>query len=207
MIDRDRLRNCLIVPGLFVLVCGCGSSQKEGPGDSRQAVSIESERVMNVTSSAMEEGAKIDPRFTEEGLDVSPPLAWSDVPGETKSFALICDDPDAPSPRNPRPDPWVHWILFNIPADCRELPEGVARDGAPSQVPGATQGANSWPSDNIGYRGPAPPPGSGAHRYFFKLYALDTSLDLPAGADKADLLKAMSGHVVATGQIMGTFER
>ena len=163
--------------------------------------------MMKLISSAFEQGAKIDKKHTVEGEDVSPPLSWAGVPTGTKSLALICDDPDAPSPRKPAADPWVHWILFNIPADVSQLPPGIQRKRTPDEMPGARQGVNSWSSDNLGYRGPAPPPGSGSHRYFFKLYALDSELDLNAGASKQQLLKAMTGHVLAEGQLIGTYER
>jgi Raf kinase inhibitor-like YbhB/YbcL family protein len=162
---------------------------------------------MKLTSSQFAHGAEIPATFTVEGQDISPPLAWSDVPAQTRSFALICDDPDAPSPRRPAPEPWVHWVLFNIPADSTALAQAISQTAEPAEVQGARQGKNSWPDDNIGYRGPAPPPGSGRHRYFFKLYALDTTLELPAGATKQQLLAAMSGHLLGEGQLMGTYER
>ncbi len=124
------------------------------------------------------------------------PLRWADPPQGTKTFALICDDPDAPR------GTWVHWVLFNLPADRRELPEGV-----PAQETldgGARQGKNDF--GNLGYGGPAPPRGK-PHRYFFKLYALDTALDLPAGATKDQVVAAMQGHVLAEGQLMGRYGR
>jgi hypothetical protein len=161
---------------------------------------------MKLTSGGFQNGSKIDSRFTVEGDDISPPLSWSGAPGGTKSFALICDDPDAPSPRRPAAEPWVHWIIFNIPAGLSELPQGIDRKTEPNKVPGARQGRNSWPSDNVGYRGPAPPPGSGQHRYFFKLYALDSAVDLGAGATKQQLLTAMSGHVLAETELVGAYE-
>jgi hypothetical protein len=196
----------------LLLVAGCGTRQPTGSEPPASPVSplfpaVESEQVMNVQSSAFQNGGQISARYTVEGDDVSPPLSWSDVPEETRSFVLICDDPDAPSAKNPGPDPWVHWVLFNIPPECRELPEGVSRDVQPHEVAGATQGLNSWPSDNVGYRGPAPPPRSGPHRYFFKLYALDTTLALGANATKQQVTKSMAGHVVAQGQLCGTYER
>jgi Raf kinase inhibitor-like YbhB/YbcL family protein len=101
----------------------------------------------------------------------------------------------------------VHWIVFNIPADVSRLPPGILRKRAPDERPGARQGVNSWSNDNLGYRGPAPPPGSGRHRYFFKLYALDSEFDLNSGASKRQLLEAMKGHVLAEGQLIGTYER
>jgi Raf kinase inhibitor-like YbhB/YbcL family protein len=162
---------------------------------------------MKLTSSEFASGAKLDAKYTVEGHDISPPLSWSDAPLNTKSFALICDDPDAPSPQRPAAQPWVHWVMFNIPADRAELPAGIGQTLQPDEVPGARQGKNSWPSNNHGYRGPAPPPGSGQHRYFFKLHALDTILELPEGATKQQLLKAMSGHVLAEAELIGTYER
>ena len=162
---------------------------------------------MKLTSSGFENGAKLDAKYTVEGQDISPPLSWSEAPSGTKSFALICDDPDAPSPRRPAAEPWVHWVIFNIPAERSELSQGIGNKLQPDEVPAARQGVNSWPSDNVGYRGPAPPPGSGQHRYFFKLYALDSILESHAGATKQQLLEAMSGHVLAEGQLVGIYER
>ncbi|MCM2372110.1 YbhB/YbcL family Raf kinase inhibitor-like protein [Aporhodopirellula aestuarii] len=157
---------------------------------------------LNLTSTVINNGAPVNVHLTADGRDVSPPLSWSQAPDGTRSFALICDDPDAPSP-----NPWVHWVIYNIPADRSQLPAGIARDPQPVAIPGARQGINSWNSDNLGYRGPDPPPGSGPHRYFFKLYALDTMLNLQAGAPKEILLQAMQGHVLAEGQLIGTYER
>jgi Raf kinase inhibitor-like YbhB/YbcL family protein len=162
---------------------------------------------MQLTSTAFDNGGVIDKRYTADGEDTSPPLAWSSAPAATKSFALICDDPDAPSPRNPAPEPWVHWVIYNIPAEAATLPAGIPRESQPQAVPGARQGINSWPSDNLGYRGPAPPPGSGKHRYVFQLYALDAALSLQAGATKKQLLEAISDHILAEGQLIGTYER
>lgn len=150
---------------------------------------------IRLTSTAFTDGGTIPKKYTCDGADVSPPLAWDNVPEGTKSFALICDDPDAPM------GTWVHWVLFNLPADTRNLPEAVPPDKELSN--GARQGTNDF--RKIGYGGPCPP--SGTHRYYFKLYALDTLLDLPAGASKAQLLKAMEGHVLAEGQLMGRYSR
>ncbi len=162
---------------------------------------------MKLTSPAFGPGETIPVVYTEDGQDISPPLVWESLPAETQSLALICDDPDAPSRLKPAPQPWVHWVIYDIPANLSGLPEGVGRTPEPAEVPGARQGINSWPTDNLGYRGPAPPPGSGPHRYFFKLYALDSRLDLPAGATKAELIKAISGHVVGESQLFGVYER
>ena len=165
---------------------------------------------MKLTSSAFADGAMIPAQYTGVDKDVSPPLAWSEVPEGTQAFALICDDPDAPSRAHPRPEgPWVHWVIYNLPAGQRQLPEALARQAELAQPVAAVQGKNDFEvPDNIGYRGPMPPEGSGPHRYFFKLYALDTPLDLsPSDADKESLLAAMRGHVLAEAQWMGQFER
>lgn len=164
---------------------------------------------MKLSSPAFNSHAPVPARYTGVGNDVSPPLAWEDVPVGTKSFALICDDPDAPSRARPRPEgPWVHWVIYNIPADAREIPEGISRVPSPVEVSGSSQGCNDFRTDNSGYRGPMPPPGSGPHRYFFRLYALDDLLDLPvAEASKVALLAAMKSHVLAEAELVGTFER
>jgi len=151
--------------------------------------------MIEVKSAAFEEAGMIPKKYTADGDDVSPPLSWSDLPEATKSVALLCDDPDAPV------GDWVHWVIFNMPADTRALEEAVSKDQTLSN--GAVQGTNGW--GEIGYRGPAPP--GGTHRYFFKLYALDAKLNLPPGASKADLLKAMKGHVLAEGRLMGKYTR
>jgi Raf kinase inhibitor-like YbhB/YbcL family protein len=151
---------------------------------------------MQLTSSAFEEGATIPKEFTGDGQDTSPPLQWGGAPEGVKSFALICDDPDAPR------GTWVHWVLWSLPADQHELPAGVP--AKPSRPGGARQGKNDF--GNPGYGGPAPPRGK-PHRYFFKLYALDTTLDLPEGATKQQLEQAMKGHILASGQLMGKYAR
>jgi len=168
---------------------GCTGTKSETPLGG-VAMKIE------VSSTAFKEGATIPKQYTGDGKDVSPPLRWSEPPQGTKSFALICDDPDAPRKT------WVHWVLFNIPAQQRELKEAVP---AQQELPnGAKQGKNDF--GKIGYGGPAPPPGK-PHRYFFKLYALDTQLDLPAGATKDQLVAAMKDHILAEGQLMGLYSR
>ena len=160
---------------------------------------------IQLTSTAFSEAERIPAKYTGDGQDVSPPLSWSGLPEGTRELALICDDPDAPSPRRPAPQPWVHWVLYKIPAGAEGLPEAIAKTPRLDQPAGALQGNNSWPA--VGYGGPGPPPGSGTHRYFFKLYALDTELDLAPGADKGALLEAMSGHILGEAQLMGTYER
>ena len=148
-----------------------------------------------ITSSAFSEGQAIPKRHTCDGPDVSPDLAWSGVPGKAASLALICDDPDAPM------GTWVHWVLFNIPADQDGLPTEIPSDAVLEN--GARHGTNDF--RRLGFGGPCPP--GGTHRYFFKLYALDTMLELDSGVTKAQLLEAMQGHILAEGQLMGTYSR
>lgn len=154
-----------------------------------------------ITSTAFAEGQPIPQKYTCQGSDVSPPLMWTNAPANTKSFALIADDPDAPDPRAPKMT-WVHWVLYDLPATTAELVEDVAK--TPILPNGAKQGITDF--KRVGYGGPCPPPG-GAHRYFFKLYALDTTLNLKAGVTKPDLLRAMEGHILAQGQLIGTYQR
>jgi Raf kinase inhibitor-like YbhB/YbcL family protein len=152
---------------------------------------------IDITSTAFQsDGSAIPRQYTGDGEDRSPPLAWSEPPSGTKSLALICDDPDAPR------GTWVHWVLFNLPAQTRILEEGVPT--AETIASGAKQGKNDF--GNIGYGGPAPPKGK-PHGYFFKIYALDTTMDLPAGATKSQLVGAMKGHLLAEGQLVGKYQR
>ena len=147
---------------------------------------------MQITSSAFKEGETIPDSHGYENKNLSPPLQWSDVPAGVISFALICDDPDAPG------RVWVHWVLFNIPSETRELNSTPA---GKVDLPGAIQGKNDF--KKLGYGGPSPP--SWTHRYYFKLYALNSMLDLKEGATKDEVVKAMKDHIVAQGQLMGKF--
>jgi Raf kinase inhibitor-like YbhB/YbcL family protein len=150
---------------------------------------------IKVMSTAFSEGEMIPKQYTCDGKDISPPLSWSGVPEGAKSIALICDDPDAPM------GTWVHWVLLNLPPKTEGLAEGVAASKRLEN--GATHGRNDF--QNFGYGGPCPP--GGTHRYYFKVYALDTLLDLAPGVTKADLVKAMKGHILAEGQLMGRYKR
>lgn len=150
---------------------------------------------LELTSTAFAHGEAIPRKYSCDGEDISPPLAWGDLPAGTQSVVLICDDPDAPI------GTWVHWVLYNVPAEARSLPEAVAAD---AELPdGSRNGKNGW--GRLGYGGPCPP--SGTHRYFFKLYALDTMLDLAAGASEKQVLQAMEGHILAQAELMGTYTR
>jgi Raf kinase inhibitor-like YbhB/YbcL family protein len=145
---------------------------------------------LTLTSAAFEHGEAVPARHSCEGEDVSPPLAWSGVPEGTRALALIVDDPDAPA------GTFTHWVAWALDPDAGGLGEGEAAPG---------EGRNDF--DTTGYRGPCPPPGHGRHRYFFKLYALDAAPDLAAGAGKDELERAMEGHVLASVELVGGFER
>ena len=150
---------------------------------------------MKITSPAFEEGEMIPEKYTCDDIDISPSLKWSHVPEGTKTFAIICDDPDAPM------GTWVHWVLFNMPADTNELSENIP----PVKIlpNGARQGKNDF--GKIGYGGPCPP--GGTHRYYFKIYALSEELNVEPGITKSELLKAMEGKILSEGQLMGRYKR
>jgi Raf kinase inhibitor-like YbhB/YbcL family protein len=151
-----------------------------------------------LTSPAFGAGEMIPSEFTGDGPDLSPPLAWTAPPAGTKSLALIVDDPDAPG------GTWVHWILIGIPPDLGKLPEGVKGAAQPAGLGGTVSGRNDF--ERLGYGGPAPPRGP-VHRYFFKLYALDTALALHPGVTKAEVEKTMKGHILAQAELMGRYQR
>jgi Raf kinase inhibitor-like YbhB/YbcL family protein len=153
---------------------------------------------MQLTSSSFKPQGSIPSRYTCDGEDISPPLAWSGVPEGTKSLALIMDDPDAPDPAHPKRT-WVHWVLYNLPPSATELPEGVPARELP---PGTLEGTNDF--KHTDYGGPCPP--VGRHRYFHKLYALDTVLADLHQPTKAALEMAMRGHVLAEADLVGTYQ-
>jgi Raf kinase inhibitor-like YbhB/YbcL family protein len=155
--------------------------------------------MMKLTSPSFENQKEIPKKYTCDGADVSPALAWSNVPEGTKSFALIVDDPDAPDPANPRMT-WVHWVLYNIPGTITSLPEAVKDKDLPK---GTLQGLNDW--KKTGFGGPCPP--IGKHRYFHKLYALDIALPDLKQPTKAALEKAMEGHILSKAELVGLYQR
>lgn len=150
-------------------------------------------------SDAFEEGGVIPRKYTCEGSDVAPPLEWDGVPENTRSLVLIVDDPDAPDPAAPRMT-WVHWVVYNLPADVNGLPEGAIAKMLPI---GSQQGLNDWKKE--GYGGPCPP--IGRHRYFHKLYALDTVLEGLDSPTKAQVESAMQGHIIAQTELIGTYKK
>jgi Raf kinase inhibitor-like YbhB/YbcL family protein len=174
---------------LFAVTLAVASAADRSPKDAATA--------LRIASAAFAPQGAIPIRHTCEGHDVSPPLSWSGIPPTARTLALIVDDPDAPDPAAPRRT-WVHWILYDIPIDAPGLPEAVK--GLPA---GTREGRNDW--QRTGYGGPCPP--IGQHRYFFKLYALDTALPDLARPDKATLEAAMKGHVVAQAELVGTYQK
>jgi Raf kinase inhibitor-like YbhB/YbcL family protein len=154
---------------------------------------------LTLTSTAFNHNSPIPSKYTCSGKDVSPPLKWSGVPAQAKSLVLIVDDPDAPDPNAPKMT-WVHWVLYNLPPYSDGLAEAIAANALPE---GTLQGTNDW--NRAGYGGPCPP--IGRHRYFFKLYALDTMLSQLKTPDKAQVEKASLGHVLDSAELVGTFEK
>ncbi len=201
MTGTHRSVRVLFVGITAVAMIGCEPAEKSPESLPDQKTQTgETSMSLILTSSAFAGNEVIPKRFTGDGEDVSPRLTWSAVPDGAKELALIMDDPDAPTP-----EPWVHWVIYKIAPGATFLPEGVAKSGSTAEPAGALQGKNSW--GNIGYQGPAPPPGHGVHHYHFKLFALDTTLDVSSGLTKEQLLTAMEGHVLAQVELVGTYER
>jgi Raf kinase inhibitor-like YbhB/YbcL family protein len=150
---------------------------------------------IELKSKAFKEGEMIPSKYTCDGVNISPPLEWSNLPSQTKTLAIIADDPDAPKKT------FVHWVIFNIPGNLENIPEEMAP--IPTLPNNAKQGKNDF--NKIGYKGPCPP--NGTHRYYFKIYALDSELELEPGISKNDLLDAMQGHTLDEGQLMGKYEK
>lgn len=186
--DRIRSHRALFLAMATGLLAACG-----GRSADREAV-----MTLKLESPAFAPGAAIPVRYTCDGEDVSPPLRWSGVPSDAKSLVLVVDDPDAPDPANPQRT-WVHWVIYNLPPATAEL----AEDGASALPAGTRQAHNDW--ERPGYGGPCPP--IGRHRYFHKLYALDVVLPDLGRADKAAVLAAMRGHVLAEAELVGTRQR
>jgi Raf kinase inhibitor-like YbhB/YbcL family protein len=182
---------CLLVAG------GCSSGRSDSQGGAKQEAAGEKAPMeIKISSPAFQEGKAIPKSNTCEGEDVSPALRWEGVPDSAKSLALICEDPDAPR------GTWIHWVIWGIPAIEHSLPDRVPRS---AKLPsGASQGLNDF--KEIGYRGPCPPPG-GPHRYFFRLFVLDSMPSPPERATAADLRRSMEGHILAEGALMGTYKR
>ena len=176
----------LLALGLTLVLTSCSPTEPTLPEETMS---------MTLNSTAFTQGNSIPARYTCTSEDISPPLSWDAPPAGTQSLALIMDDPDAPA------GTWVHWVIYNIPASARGLTENIRPDA--QLTDGSLQGKNSW--GKLGYGGPCPP--SGTHRYFFKLYALDTVLELKSGASKSALLAAMEGHILGYTELIGTYHK
>jgi len=177
----------LSISFLLFFSSSAGSQSKSKKGEEKVEIKIKSK--------AFKEGEMIPKKYTCDGEDISLPLSWDSVPNGTKTLALISDDPDAPM------GTWVHWVIYNLPGDLKEIPENIPSNETLEN--GGKQGVNDF--GKFGYGGPCPP--GGTHRYYFKLYALDTELDLSGKVTKAQLLKAMEGHILAEGVLMGKYQR
>lgn len=186
------LRNKFIILFVILFIFSCNTKESQKTAN----INVGGKMSIQIICAAFKEGETIPVKYTCDGENVSPALNWSGAPENTKSFALICDDPDAPM------GTWVHWVVYNIPATMTSLPEAVPMKK--TVLNNIIQGTTSF--RKIGYGGPCPPRGP-AHRYFFKIYALDTELNLKAGASENELLKAMEGHILAKGQLMGRYSR
>jgi Raf kinase inhibitor-like YbhB/YbcL family protein len=181
---------------LYIILVWLLSSCENKSNSQHKKVSQENNinKTIKLSSTAFKEGEMIPSKYTCDGENISPPIKWENLPTNTKSIALITDDPDAPA------GTWVHWIIYNIKSDIKELSEKLPSD---KQIPnGAKQGITSF--NKTGYGGPCPP--NGAHRYYFKVYALDTEI-ITDELKKDDLLKAMEGHILAQGELMGKYQR
>jgi hypothetical protein len=177
------------------IIFSCTKKNPETESGKQNSTEERSKTEMVITSSAFKEGELIPSKYTCDGDDISPQLSWSGAPENTKSFALINDDPDAPS------GDWVHWVIFNIPGSVKELPENIPHDKILDN--GTKQGTNDF--GQIGYGGPCPP--GGTHRYYFRIYALDVYIDKDAGITKKVLISAMEGHILAEAQLIGKYKR
>ena len=175
-----------LLPAFIAVVGACATASSRSP---------QSDSKFSISTSSFQANGDIPARFACTGDNLSPALAWTDPPSGTESLALIVDDPDAPG------GVFTHWVLYDLAARARQLPEGVPKKADPE---GGKQGSNGF--NETGYGGPCPPPGH-VHRYYFRLYALDSKLVLPQGASKSTVEKAMKGHVLAQAEVMGKFKR
>jgi Raf kinase inhibitor-like YbhB/YbcL family protein len=194
MFKSPAILCCALAAALSL--CACRKEQQANTSQPSNAnAPLTNRAVIKISSTVFPDGALIPRPYTCDGPNVSPSLRWESVPTAARTLAIICDDPDAPAKT------WVHWVLYNLPADTKGLIENVPKQE--KLAGGGLQGLNDF--RQFGYDGPCPP--SGTHRYFFKLYALDVELPLESGATKEQLLQAMEGHIVGEGQLMGKYQR
>jgi Raf kinase inhibitor-like YbhB/YbcL family protein len=194
-----RRRHLLAAAGAALAGCTSITGGEETPASTPSPTPTPPESDLSLTSSAFDDGGSIPEQYTCDGDDVSPPLSIDDVPNEVATFALVMDDPDAP-----QAEPFVHWLLWNLPSDTTQLPEDVPKEGEPEGLDGR-QGTNSF--DEVGYGGPCPPEEDDAHTYRFQLFALSTPLELEAGAERGELESAMVENIVAEALLRGEYER
>lgn len=200
MISRKFSIICIILLAAILYVWSSLTLKANNIGNIEEKQNKKRAKKMKVESPAFKNGQKIPTKYTADGEDISPPIVWSNIPEGTVEFALICDDPDAPTA-----EPWVHWVIYKIGPNIHALPENIPKVARVESPIKALQGRNSW--TYIGYNGPAPPPGSGIHHYRFTVYALDTQLDIEDSATKKELLEAMEGHIIGKGTLVGTYKR
>jgi Raf kinase inhibitor-like YbhB/YbcL family protein len=194
---RRVLIGYLALTSILLAACSSPATPTTQATPMTEAPTMEVSMPLELTSDAFMNGQSIPAKYACTGKNISPALAWNEPPAGTQSFALIMDDPDAPG------GTWVHWVLYNIPADARTLPEDLPVTGKNIDPKAIYVGTNSW--GTIGYGGPCPP--SGTHRYSFKFYALDTLISLLPGATKEQVLREMDGHILAQSELMGTFSK
>ena len=190
----------LLITILFIFLAGCGKKDETKTTETRtkqisSEINQDTTMGLKINSSAFDAGGMIPGKYTCDAENISPPLSWSGAPAETKSYALICDDPDAPA------GTWVHWVVYNIPEKTNGLTENIQNNK--KLTDGTLQGTNDF--GKTGYGGPCPP--SGTHRYFFKLYALDALLNIQGIVTKSILLESMKGHILAQGELIGKYSR
>jgi Raf kinase inhibitor-like YbhB/YbcL family protein len=190
---EDFIMRIFLILVLLVLISGCITSEPDKETQIEEVIIMDA---ISISSDVFENGSMLSSEYTCDGSDVSPGLSWDIIPAGTQSIALIADDPDAPGKT------WVHWVIYNIPANSSGLPAAVPKNKTLDD--GSLQGTNDL--GMIGYNGPCPPPGK-PHRYFFKVYALDITLGIKSGATKSRLEAAMSGHILAQGEIVGKYGR
>jgi len=188
--------NIVVVFIFLTLLSGCDNKAQMVGGKVDESFVKSKILSLIVQSSAFTDRTFIPVEHTCDGEDLSPDLSWREVPVGIESFVIICDDPDAPGGN------WVHWIIYDLPADLRSIPKGI--DDLPKLPDGSMQGKNDF--DRIGYNGPCPPPGK-PHRYKYKVYALDKKIGLPPGSSRTEVLKAIKGHIKSRGVLIGTYQR
>lgn len=196
---RDLLQSLCCGTGFVLAGCLDESGDGNGERDVASLTTKDTESTLQMSSSAFGDGGTIPAKYTFDGADVSPPLSISGVPDTAESLVLVVDDPDAPNP------PFTHWLLWNVPTDASAIPEGITQSRTVAELNGAKQGTNSF--GELGYRGPRPPKGDGPYTYRFTLSAVETPLNVQAGARRGQVTQGLRDNLVATARITGEYER